>query len=98
MFLVYCSDSMVKRLCSDGLKIPKSDSLYTQGTWELKSMLVLSTAQPFERGPPIYNRVREVPFDIPQGYVKGHSIYRRYMEEPCESQNVMLTNNNNSYT
>ena len=50
-------------------------SQYTQGTWELKSIVVLSNAQPFERGPPIHNRVREVPFDIPHGYVKFHYIY-----------------------
>ena len=58
-----------------GFGNPIRVSLYTQGMWELKSMLVLSDAQPFERGSPIYNRVREVPFDIPQGYVKGCSIY-----------------------
>ena len=51
------------------------------GRWELKSVVVLSNAQPFDRSLPIYYRVREVPFDIPQGYVKGHSIYRMYMEE-----------------
>ena len=57
-------------------------SRYTQGTWEIKSVLVLYNAQSFERGPPIYNQVHEVPFYIPQGYVKGHSIYPQYMEEP----------------
>ena len=72
--------------------IPKSVSRYMQGTWELISVVVLSNAQPFTRGLPIYNRVREVPFYIPQGYMKGHSIYRRYVEEPCESQDVMQTN------
>ena len=59
------------------------------GIWELKSVVVLSNAQPFIRGLPIYNRVREVPFYIPQGYVKGRSIYRRYVEESCESQVVV---------
>ena len=39
-------------------------------------MLVLSDAQPFERGLLIYHRVREEILDIPQGYVKSHSIYR----------------------
>ena len=48
----------------------------------------MSNAQPFTRGLLIYNRVREVPFDIPQGYVKGHSIYRRYMEELRKSLDV----------
>ena len=46
-----------------------------KGMWELKSIVVFSNAQPFERGPLIYNRVHEVPFDIPQGYMKGRSIY-----------------------
>ena len=50
-------------------------SQYTQGMLELQSVVVLSNAQPFERGPPIYNQVREVPLYIPQGYVKGRSIY-----------------------
>ena len=58
-------------------------------TWELKSVLVFSNAQPFTRGLLIYDRVREVTFDIPQGYMKGHSIYRWYMEEPRESQVVV---------
>ena len=64
-------------------------SRYTQGKWELKSILVLSSAQLFERGPLIYNRVREVIFYIPQGYVKGRSIYRRYVEEPHKPQDVV---------
>ena len=51
-------------------------SRYTLDMWELKSVLVLSNAQPFERGLPIYHRVCEEPFDIPQGYVKIRSIYR----------------------
>ena len=68
-----------------------------QGMWELKSVVVLSNAQPFTMGLPIYNRVREVPFYIPRGYMKGRLIYRRYVEEPRESRNVMLTNNDSSY-
>ena len=60
-----------------------------QGMWDFKSMLVYSNAQPYKRGLPIYNRVREVPFDIPQGYVKGHLIYRWYVEEPHTSQDVV---------
>ena len=64
------------------LRYPRRVSRYTQGMWELKSVLVMFNAQFFERVLSIYNRVREVPFYIPQGYVKGHSIYRWYMEEP----------------
>ena len=74
---------------SDGLRIPKRVSRYTQGMWELKLVVVLSNAQPFTRGLPIYNRVHEVSFYIPQGYVKVCSIYRRYVEEPRESRDVM---------
>ena len=73
---------MVKGLCSDGLRIPKSVSQHTQGTLELHSVVVLSNAKPFERGLSIYSQVREVPFYIPQGYVKGRSIYQWYVEEP----------------
>ena len=68
-----------------------------QGTWEIKLVVVLSNAQPFTRGLPIYNRVHEVLFYIPQGYMKGRSIYRRYVEEPRESWDVMLTNNDSTY-
>ena len=68
------------------IRYPSGVSQYTQGTWELKSVIVL---QPFERGLPIYNRVREVPFYIPQGYVKGHSIYHWYVEEPHRPQDAM---------
>ena len=60
---------------SNGLRIPKRVSRYMLGMWELKSVVVLSNTQLFTRGLPIYNRVREVPFDIPQAYVKGHLIY-----------------------
>ena len=63
-----------------------------QGMWELKFVVVISNAQSFTRGLPIYNRVREVPFYIPQGYVKGRSIYRQYVEELRESQVVVETN------
>ena len=93
--LVWCQDS--QRVNSHGLRIPKSVSWYMQGMWELKLVAVLSNAQPSTRGNPIYNRVREVPLYIPQGYVKGRSIYQWYVEEPCESQNLMLTNNDSSY-
>ena len=68
-----------------------------QGMWELKLVLVQSNAQPFTRGLPIYNRVHEVPFYIPQGYMKGCSIYRRYMEELHDSQDVVRKSNNRSY-
>ena len=34
---------------------PSGVSRYTQGTWELKSVVVLSNAQPFTRGLLIYN-------------------------------------------
>ena len=60
---------------SDGLRIPKRVSRYTLGAWELKSVVVFSNAQPFTRGLPIYNQVREVPFYIPRGYMKVRSIY-----------------------
>ena len=77
---------------SDGLRIPKSVSQYVEGMWELKLVVVLSNAKLFTRGLPIYNRVREVPFYIPQGYMKGHSIYLWYVEEPHESWVVVQTN------
>ena len=60
-------------------------------------VVVLSNAQSFTRGLPIYNRVREVPFYIPQGYVKGRLIYRWYVEEPHKSRDVMWMSNDNSY-
>ena len=82
---------------SDGLRIPKRVSRYTQGMWELKSVVVLSNAQPSTRGLPIYNQVRELPLDIPQGYVKGYSIYRWYVEEPRKSRDVMRMSNDSSY-
>ena len=46
----------------------RTSVLVTQGTWELKSIVVLSNAQPFERGPPIYNE-----------YVNYISIYLKGM-------------------
>ena len=67
---------------SVGHRNPNRVSQYTLGIGELKSVVVLSNAQSFTRGLPIYNRVREVTFYIPQGYMKGHSIYRQYMKEP----------------
>ena len=36
-------------------------SLYMQGTWELKYMLVLYNAQIFEKGLPIYSKYMEEP-------------------------------------
>ena len=68
-----------------------------QGMWELHSVVVLSNAQPSERGLPIYNRVDEVPFYIPQGYMKGHLIYRWYMKVLHDSRDVVQTSNNSSY-
>ena len=79
------------------LMYPRGVSLYTQGTWDLKSILVLSNAQLFKRVLPVYNRVHEIPFDIPQGYVKGCSIYQQYEEEPHSPRDAVQTNNNNSY-
>ena len=55
----------------------------SEGTWKLKLVVVLFNAKPFTRDLPIYNRIPKVPFYIPQGYVKGPSIYRWYVEEPC---------------
>ena len=60
--LVWCQDG--QRVNSDGLKIPKSVSWYTQGTWELKSVVVLSNAQPFKGA-----------FWYTSEYVKYLSIY-----------------------
>ena len=97
MFSVYCGDRKVKGLCSDGLKIPKSVSLYMQGMWELHSVVVLSNAQPYKRGLLIYNRLREVHFDIPQGYMKGRSIYQWYVEEPHDPKDASQENNGSSY-
>ena len=88
---------IVQKDDSDGLRIPKMVSRYTLGMWELKSIVVLANVQPFDKSLPIYYRVREVPFDIPQGYMKGCSIYRRYMEEPHESRDAVQTSNNSSY-
>ena len=86
-----------KGIFSDGQGILVGSLDNTQGTWELKSVVVLSNAQLFTRGLLIYNRVREVPLYIPQGYMKGRLIYRRYVEEPCESRDVMRTSNDGSY-
>ena len=86
--LLQCQDN--QKVNSVGHRNPKTVSQYTLGTGELKSVVVLSNAQPSTRGLLIYNRVHEVPFYIPQEYVKGHSIYRRYVEEPLKSQDVTL--------
>ena len=70
-----------KALCQNGKKVNSVDhrnakrvSQNTLDIEELNSVVVLSNAQLFERVPPIYNRVCEVPFDIPQGYMKGFLI------------------------
>ena len=97
LFSVYGSKQENQRAFFIWIRYPSGVSRYTQGTWELKSVVVLSNAQLFTRGLPIYNRVHEVPFYIPQGYVKGHSIYQRYVEESRESQDVVRTSNDNSY-
>ena len=97
VFLVYGSKQDGQRNFLRWIRYPSGVSRYTQGTWELKSVVVLSNAQPFTRDLPIYNRVREVPFYIPQGYVEVHSIYRRYVEEPHESWDVVPKNNDSSY-
>ena len=97
LFLVYCSKQDSQRIFLSWIRNPSRVSWYTQGTWELKSVVVLSKAQPFTRGLLIDNRVCEVPFYIPKGYVKGRSIYRRYMDKPRESWVVVRTNNDNSY-
>ena len=82
LFLVYDSKQDGQRDFLRWIGYPSGVSQYTQGTWEIKSILVLSNVQLYERGVPIYNRVYEVPFYIPQGYVKGHLIYQWYVEEP----------------
>ena len=38
-------------------------SQYTQGTWELKSIVVSSNVQAFERGLPMYTRYVEEPYN-----------------------------------
>ena len=43
--------------------------------------MTTGSAQLFDRSLPIYYRVHELPFNIPQGYVKGSSINQTYMEE-----------------
>ena len=34
---------------------------------------------------------------IPQGYVKGHSIYQQYVEETHDPQDAVQENNDSSY-
>ena len=75
LFSMYCSTQDIQRVFLRWSEYPNRVSQYMQVTWELKLVVVLSNAQPFTRGLLIYNRVREVPLDIPQGYVKGRSIY-----------------------
>ena len=75
-----CQDD--QKINSVGHRNPKRVSQYTLGTGDLNFVVVLSNAQPYEMGLPIYNRVREAPFYIPQWYVKGRLIYQRYVEEP----------------
>ena len=67
------------------------------GTWDLKSVVVLSNAQPFDRILLIYYRVREVPFDIPIGYMKGCSIYRLVRGRNTSPQDAVQEINDNSY-
>ena len=97
LFSMYCYKQDSQRVFLGWIRNHSGVSQYTQGTWKLKSTVVLFNAQPFTRGLSIYNRVQEVPFYIPQGYMKCHSIYRWYMEEPCESRVVVRTNNDSSY-
>ena len=93
--LLQCQDD--QKFNSTSLRIPKGVSWYTQGTWEIHSIVVLYNAQSFTRGLSIYNWVREVPFDIPQGYVKGCSIYQWYMEEPHNPWDAVQEINDSSY-
>ena len=81
-----------------------SVSRYTQGMWELKSVVVLSNAQLYEEGLPIclrvreriqkglsiYSRVREINPD-------GRSIYLNVSGRAKDPWNVVLTNNDSSY-
>ena len=97
LFSVYCSTQDGQIFFLRGPGYPRGVSRYTQGTWELKLVVVMSNAQLSTWGLSIYNEVHEVPFYIPQGCMKGHLIYQRYVEEPCESQVVVQTSNYNSY-
>ena len=71
-----------------------------EGMWELKSVVVLSNVQPYERGHPIYPKyVEELPY-IPETsskYMESLPIYSKYVGEPHDPQNVALTSNDSSY-
>ena len=97
LFSVYFSTQYDQRDFLIWIGYRSGVSQYTQGMWELKLVVVLSNAQTSTRGLLIYNQVHELPFYIPQGYVKGCSIYRRYMEEPRESRDVVRMSNDGSY-
>ena len=90
-------NKMSKGFFLSWIRNPSRVSRYTQGTWELKSVVVLSNAQSFTRCLLIYNRVCEVPFYIPQWYVQVCSIYWRYVEEPCDSWVAVQENNDSCY-
>jgi hypothetical protein len=63
-------------------------SLYKQGTWELKSMLGLSNAQPFERGLPIYSKYVEEPQE-PSDILDVHG--RTTQSPGCSAGKVTIT-------
>ena len=85
--VLWCQDS--QKVNSVRHENHKRVSQYTLGMGELNYVVVLSSAQLYEMGLLMYNRVHEVPFYIPQGYVKGHSIYWRYVEESRSPRNVV---------
>ena len=97
LFSVYCDAKIAKRLTQLVIGILEGVSQYTLGTGELKSVVVLSNAQLYKRGLLIYNWVHEVPFDIPQGYMKGRFIHRQYMEEARRPWVAVQAINENSY-
>ena len=97
LFLEYCSKQDDQSVFLSWTRKPSVVSRYTQDPWELKSVVVLSNAQPSTRVLLIYYRLREVPFYIPQGYMKGRLIYQWYTEEMHDPQAAMQVINDNSY-
>ena len=59
-----------------------------QGTWELKSMLMLSNVKPFERGLPIYSKYMEEPQE-PSNILDVHG--RTTQSPGCSVGKVMTT-------
>ena len=105
LFSMYFFDKMIDRLLSWS-RDPNDVSQYMQGMWELKSIVVLSNAQPFERGLPIYFqvceiiflctiKVREIPFYVPSSTWKNHTILKMQCRKKMTSP--MLKDNGTHY-